>query len=169
MLRKNIPVYDVDHVSVCNQQDICLSRVAPYLAIHANLYLVHKHTFYQLFVQLIAESEMRRESGVDVINTQLLQLFYTISNIHLCSQDDIKHSQQHLLLNHFIKLMERRYNERRLPEPYAAQLDVMPNHLHAPEKFSRYIINAVRQERQYADERMQITGNLNFVYELPHY
>lgn len=222
MLRKNIPVYDINNLSVFNQKDILISRFAPYLAIHPNLHLAHKHSFYhlilftegrgthtidfhqfdvrpfqiyfmipgqvhswsfeghvdgyvvnfsglffssfllkqdyleqfaffrgnvndavidipedtqaavqQLFEQLVAESEMRREFGVDVVKAGLLQLFYTISRIHLCSQDDIKHSQHHLLLNNFKKLIDRHYTTIRLPKAYAQQLHVTPNHLNA--------------------------------------
>jgi AraC family transcriptional activator of pobA len=48
MHKKDIPVYNIDHLSLFKQTDILISRFAPYLAIHKNLHLAHKHSFYHL-------------------------------------------------------------------------------------------------------------------------
>lgn len=50
MNRKEIPVYTIDNLSVFNQKDILISRFAPYLSIHHNLHLPHKHSFYHLLL-----------------------------------------------------------------------------------------------------------------------
>lgn len=48
--RKEIPLYNIDHLSVFNQKDILISEFAPYLAIHKNLHLPHKHSFFHLLL-----------------------------------------------------------------------------------------------------------------------
>jgi len=48
MPKKDIPVYNIDHLSLFKQTDILISRFAPYLAIHKNLHSAHKHSFYHL-------------------------------------------------------------------------------------------------------------------------
>ncbi|MGZ3756321.1 MAG: helix-turn-helix domain-containing protein [Mucilaginibacter sp.] len=48
MPKKNIPVYNIDHLSLFKQKDILISRFAPYLAVHKNLHSAHKHSFYHL-------------------------------------------------------------------------------------------------------------------------
>lgn len=47
-MKKEIPVYDICTLSEFKQEDILISRFAPYLAQHHNLSLAHKHTFYHL-------------------------------------------------------------------------------------------------------------------------
>src|ERR1700761_6708576 len=42
------PVYDICTISDSGQDDILISRFAPYLAHHKNLFAAHKHTFYHL-------------------------------------------------------------------------------------------------------------------------
>jgi AraC family transcriptional activator of pobA len=42
------PVYDICSLSQFKQEDILISRFAPYLQVHKNLHLAHKHTFYHL-------------------------------------------------------------------------------------------------------------------------
>jgi AraC family transcriptional activator of pobA len=48
MPKREIPVYDICTLSEFKQEDILISRFAPYLAHHHNLHLAHKHTFYHL-------------------------------------------------------------------------------------------------------------------------
>lgn len=50
MAKKDIPVYTIDHLSLFRQSDIQISRFAPYLKIHKNLHLAHKHSFYHLIL-----------------------------------------------------------------------------------------------------------------------
>jgi len=50
MNKKDIPVYTIDHLSLFKQKDILISRFAPYLAVHENLHLAHKHSFYHLIL-----------------------------------------------------------------------------------------------------------------------
>jgi AraC family transcriptional activator of pobA len=49
-MKKEIPVYDICTLSEFKQDDILISRFAPYLAQHHNLSLAHKHTFYHLVI-----------------------------------------------------------------------------------------------------------------------
>ncbi|MBB6130415.1 AraC family transcriptional regulator [Mucilaginibacter lappiensis] len=45
---QNIPLYDICSLSDINQDDILISRFAPYLDTHKNLFATHRHTFYHL-------------------------------------------------------------------------------------------------------------------------
>src|SRR5580658_1953996 len=45
---QSIPVYDICTLSDFSQDDIIVSRFAPYLEHHKNLYAAHRHTFYHL-------------------------------------------------------------------------------------------------------------------------
>ncbi len=47
-MKREIPVYDICTLSAFKQDDILISRFAPYLAQHHNLHLAHKHSFYHL-------------------------------------------------------------------------------------------------------------------------
>jgi AraC family transcriptional activator of pobA len=45
---QNTPVYDICTLSDFRQDDILISRFAPYLTHHKNLHSAHRHTFYHL-------------------------------------------------------------------------------------------------------------------------
>ncbi|MEZ2334512.1 helix-turn-helix transcriptional regulator [Mucilaginibacter sp. RCC_168] len=45
---QNIPLYDICSLSDINQDDILISRFAPYLDTHKNLFTTHRHSFYHL-------------------------------------------------------------------------------------------------------------------------
>jgi AraC family transcriptional activator of pobA len=47
-MKSQFPVYDICTLSEFKQEDILISRFAPYLAVHKNLHLAHKHSFYHL-------------------------------------------------------------------------------------------------------------------------
>ncbi|MVN90235.1 AraC family transcriptional regulator [Mucilaginibacter aquatilis] len=47
-MKQDIPVYDICTLSEFKQDDILISRFAPYLQRHQNLQMAHKHTFYHL-------------------------------------------------------------------------------------------------------------------------
>ncbi|MBW4889788.1 AraC family transcriptional regulator [Mucilaginibacter sp. HMF5004] len=47
-MKKDFPVYDICTLSQFKQEDILISRFAPYLQVHKNLHMAHKHTFYHL-------------------------------------------------------------------------------------------------------------------------
>jgi AraC-like DNA-binding protein len=47
-MKKDFPVYDICTLSQFKQEDILISRFAPYLEVHHNLHLPHKHNFYHL-------------------------------------------------------------------------------------------------------------------------
>jgi AraC family transcriptional activator of pobA len=49
-MKSVIPVYDICNLSTFKQNDILISRFSPYLAIHKNLHLAHKHSFYHLLL-----------------------------------------------------------------------------------------------------------------------
>ena len=49
---QSAPVYDICTLSDFKQEDILISRFAPYLNHHKNLYAAHKHTFYHLVLFL---------------------------------------------------------------------------------------------------------------------
>ena len=45
---KSTPIYDICTLSDFKEDDIIVSRFAPYLAHHKNLYAAHRHSFYHL-------------------------------------------------------------------------------------------------------------------------
>ncbi len=45
---QSIPVYDICSLSDVRQDDLLVSRFAPYLQAHKNLFFPHKHSFYHL-------------------------------------------------------------------------------------------------------------------------
>jgi AraC family transcriptional activator of pobA len=47
-MKTNIPVYDICSLTNNRQDDILISRFAEYLAIHKNLFIPHKHSFYHV-------------------------------------------------------------------------------------------------------------------------
>ena len=47
-MKTNIPVYDICSLTNNSQDDILISRFADYLALHKNLFIPHKHSFYHL-------------------------------------------------------------------------------------------------------------------------
>lgn len=47
-MKTNIPVYDICSLTNNSQDDILISRFAEYLAVHKNLFIPHKHSFYHL-------------------------------------------------------------------------------------------------------------------------
>ena len=46
-MKKDIPIYDIAHFT---KEDIVVARFAPYLEVHQNLRLPHKHSFYHLLL-----------------------------------------------------------------------------------------------------------------------
>jgi AraC-like DNA-binding protein len=50
MVKKAFPVYDVSTLSGYKEDDIMISRFAPYLRVHENLRNAHKHTFYHVML-----------------------------------------------------------------------------------------------------------------------
>jgi AraC family transcriptional activator of pobA len=48
MIKSDFPVYDICTLSGFKHDDILISRFAPYLKVHKNLHLPHKHNFYHL-------------------------------------------------------------------------------------------------------------------------
>jgi AraC-like DNA-binding protein len=48
MVKNEFPVYDICTLSGYTQEDIQISRFAPYLQVHKNLHLAHKHNFYHM-------------------------------------------------------------------------------------------------------------------------
>lgn len=49
-MKNAIPVYDICNLSEFKQNDILISQFSPYLAVHQNLHLAHKHSFYHLLL-----------------------------------------------------------------------------------------------------------------------
>jgi AraC family transcriptional activator of pobA len=47
-MKNEFPVYDICNLSQFKREDILISRFAPYLGIHKNLYLPHRHVFFHL-------------------------------------------------------------------------------------------------------------------------
>lgn len=47
-MKDRFPVYDICTLSEYKQDDILISRFAPYLLQHKNLHMAHRHTFYHL-------------------------------------------------------------------------------------------------------------------------
>lgn len=48
VMKNDFPIYDICTLSRFKQEDILISRFAPYLEAHHNLHLPHKHNFYHL-------------------------------------------------------------------------------------------------------------------------
>lgn len=48
MEKDQFPVYNIGHLAKFKQDDLLISRFAPYLAIHKNLQQAHKHNFYHM-------------------------------------------------------------------------------------------------------------------------
>ncbi|QHT72232.1 helix-turn-helix domain-containing protein [Rhodocytophaga rosea] len=47
-MKAQFPIFDICKLSRCEQEDIFISRLAPFLDKHQNLLLSHKHTFYHI-------------------------------------------------------------------------------------------------------------------------
>jgi AraC-like DNA-binding protein len=47
-MKPAFPIFDIGNLSEFNRKDILISRFAPYLKIHQNLLVPHKHSFYHL-------------------------------------------------------------------------------------------------------------------------
>lgn len=76
MNKKEIPVYDIDHLSLFKNKDIIISRLAPYLAVHKNLYLAHKHSFYHLI--LFTEGGGSHDIDFDTFSVQPYHIYFMI-------------------------------------------------------------------------------------------
>jgi AraC family transcriptional regulator, transcriptional activator of pobA len=50
MTKERYPVFDINQFAEAKQDDLLISRFAPYLSIHQNLQQAHKHTFYHLLL-----------------------------------------------------------------------------------------------------------------------
>lgn len=50
MTKERYPVFDISQFAETKQDDLLISRFAPYLSIHQNLQQAHKHTFYHLLL-----------------------------------------------------------------------------------------------------------------------
>jgi AraC family transcriptional regulator, transcriptional activator of pobA len=50
MTKERYPVIEINQFAEAKQDDLLISRFAPYLAIHQNLQQAHKHTFYHLLL-----------------------------------------------------------------------------------------------------------------------
>jgi AraC family transcriptional regulator, transcriptional activator of pobA len=75
-MKKEIPVYDICNLSQFKQEDILVSRFAPYLAQHHNLYLAHKHTFYHLV--LFTEGGGTHAIDFEQFKVQPYQIYFMI-------------------------------------------------------------------------------------------
>jgi len=76
MNKKDIPVYSIDHLSLFKQKDILISRFAPYLAVHHNLHLAHKHSFFHLI--LFTEGGGTHDIDFHTFPVQPFQIYFMI-------------------------------------------------------------------------------------------
>ncbi|WP_256009400.1 helix-turn-helix domain-containing protein [Desertivirga xinjiangensis] len=76
MIKKDIPVYTIDKLSQSNQKDIQVSRFAPYLAVHKNLHLAHRHSFYHLI--LFIEGGGTHEIDFETFPVKPFQIYFMI-------------------------------------------------------------------------------------------
>jgi len=74
--KKEIPLYNIDNLSVFNQKDILISEFAPYLAIHKNLHLPHKHSFYHLL--LFTEGSGSHDIDFNIFPVRPYQIYFMI-------------------------------------------------------------------------------------------
>ncbi|WP_074490445.1 helix-turn-helix domain-containing protein [Mucilaginibacter polytrichastri] len=85
-MKKSFPVYDICTLSEFKEEDILISRFAPYLKSHHNLHLAHKHTFYHL----VLFTEGGGTHAIDFQNFQVkpYQIYFMIpGQVHSWSFD----------------------------------------------------------------------------------
>jgi AraC family transcriptional activator of pobA len=75
-MKKDIPVYDICTLSEFKQEDILISRFAPYLAQHHKLHLAHKHTFYHLV--LFTEGTGTHTIDFEQIDVKPYQIYFMV-------------------------------------------------------------------------------------------
>jgi AraC family transcriptional regulator, transcriptional activator of pobA len=75
-MKSTFPVYDIGTLSDFKREDILISRFAPYLDIHPNLYLPHKHNFYHM----VLFTEGGGSHAIDFINFKVkpYQVYFMI-------------------------------------------------------------------------------------------
>jgi AraC-like DNA-binding protein len=71
-----IPVYDVGAISGVKEDDIQISRFAPYLRVHENLRNAHKHTFYH--VMLFTEGAGTHTIDFKTFTVKPYQIYFMI-------------------------------------------------------------------------------------------
>lgn len=83
-----------------------------------------------LLKDIIAETQSQEVFSADMARMGLLELFILVAR-NTATVKDAKAQPNHLTLHQFRKLVNRYYNQYRLPKEYAAMLYITANHLNA--------------------------------------
>jgi AraC-like DNA-binding protein len=84
------------------------------------------------FDELIRESETGEPYAQDMVKAILLQIFMTVGRLNFSRQQSSAHSSYSFtLFRNFQSLIERHYENLRLPKEYAELMSITPNHLNA--------------------------------------
>ncbi|AMR33810.1 AraC family transcriptional regulator [Mucilaginibacter sp. PAMC 26640] len=84
-----------------------------------------------IFEQLIAETENAGRLAMDMIKTQMLQLFIIVARQTEAKDTAAISNYNFTLLQSFRKLTEKHFVSLKMPKDYAALLYITPNHLNA--------------------------------------
>ncbi|MDF2430388.1 MAG: AraC family transcriptional regulator, transcriptional activator of pobA, partial [Mucilaginibacter sp.] len=91
---------------------------------------VHQKVF-NLFEEIIDESECNHAQGNDMLRVLILQLFITINRLNNVTINNGPASYNQTLLKNFQKLIGQHFAKLKLPRDYADLLYITPNHLNA--------------------------------------
>ncbi len=76
MAKQIFPVYDICTLSESREDDILISRFAPYLEVHKNLHQAHRHTFYHLV--LFTKGGGTHTIDFETFKVQRMQIYFMI-------------------------------------------------------------------------------------------
>lgn len=83
------------------------------------------------FELMLQEVATPTSFSTEMICAQLIALFITVSREPQALRQAAKPLHHHLVLQHFQKLVEQHYTEKKMPKDYAQLLYITPNHLNA--------------------------------------
>ncbi len=75
-MKKDIPVYDISSISELRNEDILISRLAPFAESHKNLHNPHRHKFYH--VVLFTEGEGRHSVDFQSFDITPYQIYFMV-------------------------------------------------------------------------------------------
>lgn len=95
-----------------------------------NIPISHRKDIEVLLDEIVKEGNSAYRLKEDMVRTQLVQLFISISRL-IKHDDSVKTGYNSILLRNFQKLIDQHYKEKKLTKEYAELLYVTPNHLNA--------------------------------------
>jgi AraC family transcriptional activator of pobA len=75
-MKSTFPLYDICTLSNYQEEDILISRFAPYLEKHKNLHLAHKHSFYHLV--MFTKGEGTHTIDFNTFNIKPYQVYFMV-------------------------------------------------------------------------------------------